>query len=117
MYVYIYFFFFYKTFFLDFVYFFFNQLKLIFVFSFMEIFVDMWKIPKDWPSVLVQFNCTAFVCNCFWEYLYVQGSGFVYLYLLFTLLPLELLEEEVCNGLGPILFSVLKLQIVPIVPG
>ena len=27
--------------------------------------------------VLIQFECTPFVCTCSWEYMYVQGSEYI----------------------------------------
>ena len=44
--------------------------------------------------------------------MYVQGLEYMYLYLLLILLPLDLVEKEVCNGLGTVFVSVLELQIV-----
>ena len=50
-------------------------------------------------------------------YLYLRiyvcsGVGVYDLYLLFVILPLELLEKKVCNGLGPMFVSVLELKII-----
>ena len=67
-------------------------------------------LMRTYLFVLVQFECTPFVSTCSWEFMYVQGSKYVYLYLLFVLLPLELLEEEVCNGIGPVLSRCLNYR-------